>query len=113
MTMSSSRKRKSFQMVESKWWLCISLVFVGPTMVSVIVVPSCPDRRSDLVACATSSSIVQPRGWTHHPNGVSLRLLDCYCYSRTPNKPSTEFPGYHFSVARGLGQERSAMASVG
>ena len=29
MTMSSSRKRKSFQIVESKWWLCSSRVLRG------------------------------------------------------------------------------------
>ena len=36
-TMSSSRKRSSFQIVESKWWLCSSRVLRGQRVGSVIV----------------------------------------------------------------------------
>jgi hypothetical protein len=37
-TTSSSRKRKSFQIVESKWWLCSSRFFSGQTRASAVVI---------------------------------------------------------------------------
>ena len=39
--MSSSRNAKSFQIVESKWWLCISRVLTGSSRTSAIMGTSC------------------------------------------------------------------------
>src|SRR5918993_5851392 len=68
MTMSSSRKAKSFQIVESKWWLCSSRVLAGQHGSAPVGI--C------IVGASSAISIGSPLFWCWHESREPMFLDD-------------------------------------